>query len=518
MKRYLKSINLAALLSAIYFSIVWMAYIYLNLTSNVKMTLMFTLFIVGESYFAFDFVTKKLSKMEGLNPSILTRNKKLTIFIVTTVVVFFLMGIWILAYYPGSFSADSIGQYGQALNGRYSDWHPVWHTILFFTIPLKIFGKPAAIVIMQNIYLALILGYMAVTITEMWNVKAAVVSIAYIILNPYTGYIMLYPWKDVGFALGGLLCSIIAVKLVLKRQEIYKLWKLIVFGILLSWTTIFRHNAILFTMPLIVVLLFHINRKIWLKIFVAFVISLLVIKVPLYSALGVEKPDSRVVESTGLPLTVIGNVVKETPNLLDDELAEFAYLIAPQEKWVESYSCGSFNSIKWAGVDISIVEEKGYLGMLKLMFKCFKLSPQASFDALFALTDVVYGFETGLEGEIGAEIVDNDYGIAYTDTRSEACNMLVNTYTSLINRTVFKYVRTYGVILLVLLVVVLSRLKFNSWKSWKKAFMIVPIFCYDFGTMLLLTGADSRFFFITFLVVPLIIVFTLSKGENENNG
>ena len=152
------------------------------------------------------------------------------------------------------------------------------------------------------------------------------------------------------------------------------------------------------------------------------------------------------------------------------------------------------------------------------MFKCFKLSPQASFDALFALTDVVYGFETGLEGEIGAEIVDNDYGIAYTDTRSEACNMLVNTYTSLINRTVFKYVRTYGVILLVLLVVVLSRLKFNSWKSWKKAFMIVPIFCYDFGTMLLLTGADSRFFFITFLVVPLIIVFTLSKGENENNG
>ena len=92
MKRYLKSINLAALLSAIYFSIVWMAYIYLNLTSNVKMTLMFTLFIVGESYFAFDFVTKKLSKMEGLNPSILTRNKKLTIFIVTTVVVFFFDG------------------------------------------------------------------------------------------------------------------------------------------------------------------------------------------------------------------------------------------------------------------------------------------------------------------------------------------------------------------------------------------------------------------------------------------
>ena len=221
MQKYLKSINIAALISALYFSAVWIAYIYLNLTNSVKLTLMFTLFILIGSYFVLCIVIGRLRAFGGLEAAELPRKKKLAMFTATAVIVFLIRLIWILAYYPGSFSYDSILQYGQASTGSYSDWHPVWHTILFFTIPLKVFGKPAAIVILQNIYLALILGYMAVTIAEIWNIKAAIISIAYIVLNPYVGYIMLYPWKDVAFALGGLLCSIIAVKLLQKtgRKE-----------------------------------------------------------------------------------------------------------------------------------------------------------------------------------------------------------------------------------------------------------------------------------------------------------
>ncbi len=518
MKRAIKKIDPAALISAAYFSVVWMTYIYLNLTTSVKITLIFTLFVGVASYFFLDFIIGKLKKIDDLKSYELSRNKKLTIFLAVSIIVFLLRLIWIFAYYPGSFSPDSIGQYGQALSGNYSDWHPVWHTILFFAIPLKLFRNPAAIVIMQNIYLSMILAYMAVTITEIWNTKAAIFSVAYIILNPYTGYIMLYPWKDVGFALGGLLCSIMAIKLTLKMQENFKLWKLIFLGILLSWTTLFRHNAILFTAPLLIVLIFHIDRKTWLKIFISFIVSMIVIKGPIYGAIGVEKPGKRVLESTGLPLTVIGNVVKETPYLLDEELSEFAYSIATQEKWTEKYSCGNFNSIKWEGADTTAVEDKGYMGMLRLMIKCFVISPRASFKALFALTDMVYGFETGLEGNVGPGITDNDYGIVYTDVRNDKCNKLVDIYSSFVNGTIFRYFRTYGVVLFAMLIVVLSRLKFNVWTSWKKAFMLVPIFCYDFGTMLLLTGPDSRFFFVTFLVAPLIIIFALRNGGNENNG
>ena len=519
MKKILKSIDITALISALYFSLVWMTYIYLNLTNSVKLTLILTLFVGIAAYIVLRIITGRLRAFNGIEAAEPTRKAKLILFIAVAVIVFLLRLIWILAYYPGSFGVDMINQYRQALRGSYNDWHPVWHTILFYTIPLKIFEKPAAIIILQNIYLALILGYMAVTITEIWNVQAAIASVAYIVLNPYTGYITLFPQKDVAFAMGGLLCSIIAVKLVLKREGTNKLWKLIVFGILLSWTTLFRHNAILFTAPLIAVLAFHVNKKTWLNIFAAFAVSLFVIKVPLYSALGVEKPGNRVVESTGLPLSVIGNVVKVMPDRLGEELSEFAYSVAPQEIWVNDYRCGNFNSIKWQkGVDTSAVEKQGYFGMLKLMINSFKLSPQASFRALFALTDIVYGFETGLEGNVGASITENDFGIAYTDVRNSAYTKLVSTYSSFINGTVFKYLRTYGVSLFVMLVFVLGRLKFNSWKSWKRAFMLAPIFCYDFGTMLLLTGADYRFFIITFMVAPLMITFALTKNGDETNG
>lgn len=58
-----------------------------------------------------------------------------------------------------------------------------------------------------------------------------------------------------------------------------------------------------------------------------------------------------------------------------------------------------------------------------------------------------------------------------------------------------------------ILVVALSRVDFKSIGTWRRALMVVPIFAYDFGTMLLLTGPDSRFFFITFLVTPLLVVW-----------
>ena len=509
--------NVAALLSAIYFSLVWMVYIYLNLGASIKITFCLTLFVGAVSYFAFAFITRKLRKAEGFRFQELPLKKKIGIFIAVAVVVFCVRLIWISAYYPGSFSPDSIGQYGQALSGHYNDWHPVWHTILFFTIPLKIFGNPAAIIIVQNLYLAMILGYMAVTIAEMWNGKVAIISVAYIVLNPYIGHIMLFPWKDVGFALGGLLCSVMIVRLILKKQEPAALWKLIVLGILLSWTTLFRHNAILFTGPLLLVLLFYANRKSRLTILISFVVSLFAVKILLYGALDVEKPNRRVVECSGLPLTVIGNVVKETPDLLDEELSHFAYSIVPKEKWVKNYRCGSFNSVKHKdkGINASVIEKKGYRWMWETMFTCFKVSPRASWHAFFALTDIVYGFETGLEGDVGAYITKNSYGIAYANAGNNACKTLVKKYTSLINGTMFKYFRTYGVVLFVMLVVGLSRLHFRQSESWKRASLFAPIFCYDFGTMLLLTGPDSRFFCVTFLVAPLLIVFTFSKEEND---
>lgn len=511
--------DLAALIAALYVSVVWSAYFYLNITHSKSVNGMFLIAVFIGSYKLMHIIIKKIKRCE-LIPLATTKKKKWLVFMITAFLTIGVMLIWIFAYYPGSFSSDSIDQYRQALEENYNDWHPAWHTIIFFTLPLKIFGKAAAIIILQNIYFSLLMGYLALTIYEIGDLKATFLSISFILLNPYVGHIMLYPWKDVAFALGALFCTVFAIRLVVMEENTKRTWKLIAFGVALASTTIFRHNAILYTLPLLIAISLKTDKKTWLKVTIVTLISFFIIKVPIYNGLNVTKPGKRVLESTGLPLTVIANVVKETPDKLDEELTEFAYTLAAPELWEEKYSCGNFNSIKWEGINTSLVDKEGYWGMFKLMLKCFQLSPGASLDAFISLTDVVYGFENGLEGNVTTEISGNDYGISYVDNPGklvEMCREVVNNYSTFIDGTVFRYFRTYGVCLAVVIVTFLGKLDFKSWNSWKRTFMLIPLLAYDFGTMLLLTGPDSRFFFITFWVTPLLIVYALSKGENKND-
>lgn len=517
MKKNLKHLEAAVLLTVLYSCIVWYAYLYLNVTTKGPYLLVLMLLIAAGLWFPLKWGTNRIRALQWGRKKELERREKIVIFSISAAASFTILMIWFWAYLPGSFSWDSITQYEQAINGTYNDWHPVWHTFLFFTIPLKIFKRPSAIVFLQLFYFALLMGYLTVTICELSSRKAGAVSFAYIMLNPYTGYTLLYPWKDIAFSMGALFCTIMAVRMILKKKNAAKLWKLAVFGVVLASTTIFRHNAILYTAPLLLVLLFHLDKKTWLRMLAFFVAALFIIKVPVYRALQVEKPEQRVLESMGLPLTVIGNVAKETPEAMDEELSEFVYAIAPQEMWDQYYYRGSFNSIKWKDIDTTIVEEEGYGGMLHLMLKCFRLSPQASFQAAFALTDIVYGFENGLEGDNKPLITENPDGITYSQKANSTLAGFLESYAGLINNSVFRYLRTYGVVLLVLLLVSLARLHFGSWNSWKKMFLVLPVFAYDFGTMLLLTGADSRFFFITFLAAPLIIVYEICKEGNEEN-
>lgn len=519
LKGYFSRINIAAVISAIYFSFVWMIYIYTYISSNKKFTLVFTLFILVSSYFAFNFLLNKISNIENLGLCNFTCKQKLCFFFIVAFIVFLIRLVWILAFWPGGWSTDPITQYKQAITGNYDDWHPVWHTILFFTIPLKIFNNLPSIVILQNVYFSLVLAYMALTLIELWNIKASLLLTTWIVFNPIISQSMLFLWKDVAFMLSGTLCFIISIKLILKHKSSDKLWKLILLGVLLSWTTIFRHNAILFTIPLIILLCFHLNKKILIKIIFVFFVSLLLIKVVLYSFLNVKQPGSRVVESMGIPLTIIGNVVTSTPERLDEELSQFAYSLLPKEEWAKGYKCGSFNSVKYnTHINKKVINDKGYLGMINLMFKCFYLSPQASFKALFSLTNFLYSFEDGGKDYISVSIIENDLSVSHSNIINPAWSELLNFYKTFISKTIFKYFINYGVILIVVLVAVLSKLKFNSWNSWKNALVIAPIFCYDFGTMCFLTGPEyiPRFFLITYLIAPLIIAFAFYKKDKTN--
>lgn len=416
-----------------------------------------------------------------------------------------------LASCPGGFSPDSLTQYQQAITGEYSDWHPVLHTLVIFKFPLKLTGTVEAIVLFQIIYFALILAYMAYTILLYSNRKYAVFSLLVVLLNPFVLNIVMYPWKDVAFAMGTLLLMVYALKIYFTNGEWMNSWlHMLLFSVVSVMTMLFRHNAILFVLPLIIgVLLYKKQKKTYLIVILVLMLTSL-IKGPVYSSLEVESPGSRQIETLGLPMTVIANVVKEHPESLDNETKEFVYSIGSQEIW-EMCSVGNFNSVKWAGTNLEPIEEAGVLKVLKITGKCFMKEPASALRGLFALTDMVYQIDDNMDWRCVPSVIENSYGIEYTG--NTVLQNFFNGYYKVIQNSVLKYIFLYvGVINLIVVLGILS--KFDS-RTWKRSFLCIPLLVYNFGTMLLLTGNDIRFFCLNFMIWPVILLI-LARDENPD--
>ncbi len=425
--------------------------------------------------------------------------------------LFFLLSFLVLccyytAYFPGGFSSDSIYQYSQAQTGVYNDWHPVLHTFVVFAIPLKLTGYPAAIIFFQIVWCSLILAYMAETFRMYGNMTYAAGSLLFILMNPVTGSIMMYPWKDVGFAASALLSMVYVLRTNLSKGAwLEKRGHAVMFSAVLVFAALARHNGILFALPLLAAIFFYSRKKRWVQAVFLFFALWFAVKVPFYSMLHVEAPDGRKMEVLGLPLTVIGNVAKENPGAMDSQTAEFVYDLAPKESW-EYYQCGSFNHIKFHGVDWDAVEERSVPDILGMMLRCIKNAPGHAFMALFSLTDLVYAVDgdTSAAAVLSAGITENESGIEYAG--NEKLRNYLGSYSSIINKGIFKYVFQYiGIMNLAVLCSILAKNNFKRADGWKRSFFAVPLLAYNFGTMLLLTGADFRFFYVSFLVCPVII-------------
>lgn len=507
-----KAAGTGALLISAYISAVWGTYIYLNITQAVRVILLFMVFLFLAHFVIFRSVYLSVNRVSLTAHPAASQRSCARVFLLSALSAFALLMVWFAAYYPGSFSEDSIDQLTQALEGRYSDWHPVWHTLCFFTLPLKLTGKIPFIAVFQILCFSAAMGYACTVIAKYISEKISAAFFLFVMLNPLTGFILLVPWKDVAFAAAGLVCMSFSLEIYYSKGKWGgKAWQCILFAVIWGSTFLFRHNAPLFTLPLLAALFFFLEKKHWLRLAALSLLFVILVKGPLYHWLEVEDPRTPVVELTGLPLTVIGNAAKEAPGDMDDELKEFVYSIAPQEEWENVYTCGSFNALKFTKTDFSSIEEKGIPGILRLMCRCFRSSPGPSLKALIKVTSMVYGFETGLVGNTGPGIAANPYGIQ-TD-RNETARALVSSYSQFINSTVFRYLRTLGIVICALIAVLLRRPVRGSADRRKKIFLCSSVLIYDFGTMLLLSGPDLRFFYITFTVAPLAVILSLFDAD-----
>ncbi|MBR0279791.1 MAG: hypothetical protein IJQ75_07430 [Synergistaceae bacterium] len=487
----------------------------------------------------------------------LSVREKRNFFLRTWLYVFLAFFAVYIIFYPGGFNPDNFSQYSQAIGmSRYNDHHPVFHTLFLLTFPLKLTGGWfGSINLFQIIIFSFSLSYMAYTLYEYGSYIFAKRFLLFMMLNPVNLFMSVNPTKDTMFAVASMLMMTFAVRIHFTNGEWLKSIRNTVFFVLVMTAgTLFRHNAILFTLPLLFAVSLYVSKKKALAVLMCFAGLFWAVRYPLYDSLNVQRPShNRQIEACGLCMTIIGNAVKEAPERLDSEILEFAYSHAPKEIWENYFDVFfgwddiKFITYKFPEDDIKmiskvnnqVIERTGWKKILMMTLRCFKEAPYEALRGFLGITAVNYGILGSMTNPI-TPFISNHAGLPFelpknnsfsldflTDfmrkivpenvlslkaVRSKASLQSLIVILAIVITLLFKHIFWHvGVINLAVIVFILAKLKFNRAYDWKRLCLVLPLLIHNFGTMLLLAGPIFRVFYVSHLVFPLIILVLLRE-------
>lgn len=410
-------------------------------------------------------------------------------FLKTWLITFTVLFIMYLVFYPGGFTPDNVSQYAQASGIiGYDDWHPVLHTLIFYTLPLKLSGGwTGSIVLFQILVFSSAFAYVLCILADYGNVIYAKLVMIYTLISPASLGFLLFPLKDSAMAMTCMLLMAFTVRIYFSGGAwLDDVRHVALFGVILSAATLFRHNAVLFTLPLLLVIMYYTRGLRRALLPVIFVVLLLIVKIPLYSWLNVQKPGYRQFEMLGIPIAVISEAAEKAPDMLDKDILDFADDLTKDK-----------------------VEETGYASILEMSYRCMKSAPMICIKRVLDVTDMVYGVAGIFIGGNVPYIRDNPYGLEIKGIPFLQRIFWYYSYGSVVTmKHIFWHL---GVLHLAVIVMLLAKF------TLRKLFIVLPMFMYNFGTMLLLKIDDFRFFYYSLLIAPLLILILLRedsvKGE-----
>lgn len=332
-----------------------------------------------------------------------------------------MLGVWsiyLLTYFPGTLSPDSISEYAMFINGLNitSDHHPVLHILfmaLFYKIGYGIFGTPnmgvLCVSIAQMLILASIFTYTLVFLRKRNCPKI----LSYVLLLFYAfasmnGYYSITMWKDVLFA-GFLLLLTTECYKIYENKDNLQIKNMISFGIVSLFTVFFRNNAIYAYIILAVVILILLKND-FKKLGITFLSVILVfvfVKGPVFNWCGIKK--SSAAEYIGMPLQQIGRVVAKGETLTKKEIKMINKLL-PTEIIATSYNPIVSDGIKFNksfNIDEFNENKLGYTKMYtKLLFKHFPTAMEAYF-----ISTLGYWYPNVVYTSVLNETYENNLGI-----------------------------------------------------------------------------------------------------------
>lgn len=415
-----------------------------------------------------------------------------------------------LSFYPALMSADSFDQWTQMVNFKFSDHHPVFHTLSNWLIT-RVWFSPASIALLQILYTSVIFGY-GMTVLERSKIqknKILIISSIFAVL-PINGMISISLWKDVPYSVSLLWLTIIMYKIIEDKSWLDLKKNRVILVIVLVIIVLLRHNGILSSV-FSIFSIFMYKRCKRVEIFKLGVISLLIIllfKGPIFYLLKVTPVDEALKLYT--PIQQVGAIVSENDDISESDI-DILDKIMPYELWKKSYMKYSGNTIIYNPNFNMQVFADNKKDFQRLWLKLLITHPKDAIKNSFTMTSIVWQINQPLDGYTYTTqkgVDPNNFGIR-TVSKIPKLNTVIINLIKYTEST--KYNWLYCRPALSMYLILLFGVIYAKRKGAHSLIILVPILCNIAGVIIVNPAQDVRYIYSNFLILPFIFLLGIQK-------
>ncbi|MFL5357137.1 DUF6020 family protein [Archangium sp.] len=255
--------------------------------------------------------------------------------------------LYLLSFWPGFMTSDSMSQWAQMTRGPLVNIHPPYHTLTNWLIT-RPWESPAAVVLVQILALALAFGQ-ALRELSRWGVPRWMRGVLTVLfaLSPVNGAMVITLWKDIAYSIVHLVLFSLLAKLARTRGEALRSTRFLLgLGVTLLYAALVRHNGVPLSFALLAILvvigprgLRHRAGLLALGLASTFVLM----TGPLFKLIGV-RPMSGAYASA-FPIHQMGAIAHFSPDSLGPSERKVLEAFQPWETWRDAYNCYSINPL-----------------------------------------------------------------------------------------------------------------------------------------------------------------------------
>jgi hypothetical protein len=153
--------------------------------------------------------------------------------------------LYLLTFWPGLMTSDSISQWETLVTGRFDDWIPILHTLLYWSVT-RLWMSPAAISLVQILLVSASIGLCLHWLGQMgaqrWSLWFTSIAAA---VSPAMGTMVVTLWKDVLFGAATLIfCLVIAQIVWSDGTWMNSRRNILILALAGALTALLRHNGV----------------------------------------------------------------------------------------------------------------------------------------------------------------------------------------------------------------------------------------------------------------------------------